>query len=583
MISTTPRHGWSRVLLAITIVGGVGSAAIGVAGPPDTPKTKSTKDTARSGSSVDSMIAQAWQTAKIKPSKPASDEEFLRRAYLDLLGRIPNVEEATAFLENKERGDKRVKLVNYLLEHPDFAKNFGNEWSIILIGRKPQGRDVDKAGLSSWLRKQVTANRPWNEMAYELITARGSNKENGAVNFPMTHMAEGAVNLTSLTTRVFLGQQIQCTQCHDHPSNSWKQSDFWGINAFFKGMRSERVMKTDATGAEVYDYTIVSDEPTNASSRFEKRNAVVGIAFPTYLDGTKLNSMVETGGGGGSDSGAGDLGRMLVERNQKLAHTGSKAASQSDVVRRDALGKFITEKDQKQLAKAFVNRAWGHFLGRGFVHPVDDFGDHNLPSHPQLLDKLADEFVASKFDIKNLYRTIMASHAYQLSSVTTKENEKDETLFSHMMLKPMTPEQLFDSLITATSAHKAAGGDFDKVRNRWLGQFVVTFANDEEGESVGFQGTIPQALMMMNGELMAQATGGKAGSFLADTVDRSRATRSPARFVVTRLYLAALGRYPSANELQTASAFLGTNADSIQVVEDLFWSLLNCNEFVLNH
>ena len=272
----------------------------------------------------------------------------------------------------------------------------------------------------------------------------------------------------------------------------------------------------------------------------------MGIAFPTYLDGTKISQ-------------------------------------NADVDRREALGKFIAEKDKKQLAKAFVNRVWGRLFGRGIVNPVDDFGDHNKPTHPELLDKLADEFIAAKFDVKFLYRTLMNTRAYQLTSQSLKENEKDETLFSHLAMKPMTPEQLFDSLITATSAHKTEKGNFDGVRNEWLKQFVVTFANDEEGESSNFQGTIPQALMMMNGDLMAKATGGKPGSFLADTLDRSRRSRKPALFIVSNLYFAALGRAPTANELRNASAFLGTNPDSIQVLEDLFWSLLNCNEFVLNH
>ena len=159
-------------------------------------------------------------------------------------------------------------------------------------------------------------------MAYELVTAKGNNRENGAVNFPLAHLEDGAVNLTSITTRVFLGQQIQCTQCHDHPSNNWKQSDFWGINAFFKGIRTERVMRTDNVGAEVYDHTELSDEPSGAYSRFEKRNAVVGIAFPTYLDGSKISQ-------------------------------------NADVDRREALGKLLAEKDKAQLARAFVNRVWG--------------------------------------------------------------------------------------------------------------------------------------------------------------------------------------------------------------------------------
>lgn len=580
MMSKAPQRLRFRGSIGAVVVAGFVLTIASLGAGPDASKSK--KNAASNATKIDSALNDAWKSAKVKPSRPATDEEFLRRAYIDLLGRIPNVQEATAFLENKEKGNKRAKLVNYLLEHPDFAKNFGTEWGIILIGRKPQGRDVDKAGLTGWLRQQITANRPWNEVASDLITARGSSKENGNVNYPMAHMQEGAVNLTSITTRVFLGQQIQCTQCHDHPSNNWKQADFWSINAFFKGMKAERVMKADATGAEVYDYTELRDEPTNAHARYEKRNAVIEIAYPTYLDGTKVGS--QTMGDGGASSETTDFGRMLVEGNRKLAASvGTPKSANSGVDLRESLAKFITDKDKKQLAKAFANRAWGHFMGRGVVSPVDDFGDHNPPSNPALLDALAEEFLASQFDIKAMYRTIMASQAYQLSSVTTKDNEKDETLFSHMGLKPMTPEQLFDSLITATSAHKAAGKDFDAVRNRWLNQFVVTFANDEEGESSNFQGTIPQALMMMNGDLIATATGGKSGSFLADTVERSRVKGAGALFVVNRLYLAALSRYPSSSEVAKASAFLSANPDSIQVVEDLFWSLLNCNEFVLNH
>src|SRR5262249_51644330 len=160
--------------------------------------------------------------------------------------------------------------------------------------------------------------------------------------------------------------------------------------------------RTDATGAEVLDHLELSDEPTDAYVSFEKRNAYMEIAFPTFLDGRKISQG-------------------------------------PDVDRREALGKFITEPDNLQFARAFVNRMWGHFRGRGFVNPVDDFGAHNPPSHPELLDRLAAEFIASGYDIKALIRWITASRAYNLTSVMTRENEKDETLFSHMAMKPMTP------------------------------------------------------------------------------------------------------------------------------------------------
>jgi hypothetical protein len=306
------------------------------------------------------------------------------------------------------------------------------------------------------------------------------------------------------------------------------------------------VMRTDNVGAEVYDHTEVSDQPTGAYSKFEKRNAVVGIAFPTYLDGTKISQ-------------------------------------NADVDRREALGKFIAEKDRKQLARAFVNRTWGHLFGRGIVHPVDDFGDHNPPTNPELLDRLADDFIAAKFDIKWLYRTLMNTRAYQLTSQTIKDNEKDETLFSHMALKPMTPEQLFDSLLTATSAHKA-GGDSNATgkRDQWLRQFIFAFANDEGEEGSSFQGTIPQALMMMNGPLMRDATEGKPGSFLEGLRVAALRKPSPPTFMANELYLAALSRFPTRAEMKGVGEFIENYPDTLGVLQDLFWALLNSNEFVLN-
>jgi hypothetical protein len=496
---------------------------------------------------IDDFIQEAWKTAKVKPSGIATEPEFMRRAYLDIVGRTPNVKEALDYLEAKESG-KRIKLVENLLASPDYAKNMGTIWSNALIGRKMQERRVNRRELGAWLRRNFAENRPWNEMAFDLITAHGSNKDNGAVNYTLAHMEFDKVPLTSITTRVFLGEQIQCTQCHNHPTNDWKQQDFWGINAFFKGVRAHDVRKTDATGAQVDDHTELVDEPSDAYSSFEQRNGLVGIAFPTFLDGRKI----EQG---------------------------------TSVNRRDALGKFITASDDNQLAKAFVNRMWGHFFGRGMVHPVDDFGAHNPPSHPELLDQLAADFRESGYDIKKLIRVITSSQAYNLSSVTIKENEKDDTLFSHMALKPMTPEQLFDSLLTATAAHKAGAADGSEAkRDAWLRQFIVTFANDEEGESNNFQGTIPQALMMMNGDLMANATGGKSGSFLANVLQASqRGSINPYNYVVNRLYIAALGRLPNKHEMTRDHDYLASSPDTIQIMEDIFWSLLNSNEFVLNH
>ncbi len=446
--------------------------------------------------------------------------------------------------------DKREKLVTYLLDHPDFAKNFATQWSILLIGRGNQGRMVDRSALTNWLRKQFMSDRPWNEVVHDLVSSSGSNKENGAVNFVLAHLEFDAVPLTSRTTRLFLGQQIQCTQCHDHPSNDWKQGDFWGINAFFKGMKTEEVRKADATGLEAIDHTELRDEPTEDFVKFDRRNGLVGVAFPRFLDGRKISQG-------------------------------------SDVIRRAELGKLIADTNNPMLGKAFVNRLWAHFLGRGFVNPIDDFGSHNPPSHPELLEKLAEEFKSSGYNVKHLCRLIMASHAYQLSSMSsrTKGGDKDDGLFSQMQLKPMTPEQLFDSLLTATMAHRAGSGDEGHVRrDAWMRQFLFAFANDEAEESTSFQGTIPQALMMMNGDLMNTALSGKPGSFLAEVIEQaSHQGRAPDAYMVNSIYLAALSRPATAKELSLARQYLAAYPDSLQVLQDLFWALLNSNEFVLNH
>ncbi len=195
------------------------------------------------------MIREGWASGNVKASPLARDDEFMRRAYLDVLGRTPNIAEAKAFLTAKDAG-KRAKLVEYLLAHPDYEKNFATIWKVILIGRTNQGQNIDEKSLRDWLRRKFADNRPWNEIAYELITAGGNNKTNGAANFVMSHLEMGAVPLTSVTTRVFLGQQIQCTQCHDHPSNDWKQADFWGINAFLKGIKTEQVRVENAEWSE---------------------------------------------------------------------------------------------------------------------------------------------------------------------------------------------------------------------------------------------------------------------------------------------------------------------------------------------
>ncbi len=496
---------------------------------------------------LDPLLKAAWQEAGLKPAAVARDEEFLRRVYIDVLGRIPNVAEAREFLAAKGT-DKRARLVDHLLDHVDYPKNFATEWTNLLVGRGRQERNVDRDALTSWLRKQFAANRPWNEVVYDLVTASGSNKENGAVNYTIAHLETEAVPLTSRTTRLFLGRQLQCVQCHDHPQNDWKQADFWGVNAFFRGLKVEEKRAADAAGLERVDHVELTDVPTSAFARFDRRNGMMGVAFPRFIDGRKLDKPDAS-------------------------------------VRRVELGKLIVDPDSDMLAQAMVNRTWARFLGRGFVNPVDDIGTHNPAVLEDVFTKLTEEFRTSGYDVKQLVRTITSSAAYQTSSIRpASKTRPEDDLFSVMALRPMSPEQLFDSLLTATAAHRPGSGRDDARRDAWMRQFLFTFGNDEGDEATSFQGTIPQSLMMMNGELMRDALSGKPGSFLADAIEQSgRSRRSPAPFLVDQLYMAALSRHPSNAEATAAVRHLESYPDAMPFLQDLFWALLNSNEFILIH
>jgi hypothetical protein len=259
--------------------------------------------------------------------------------------------------------------------------------------------------------------------------------------------------------------------------------------------------------------------------------------------------------------------------------------------RREELAKIITSGKQSQLADAAVNRMWGHFFGYGFTKPVDDMGPHNPASHPAVLQRMGQELMKANYDLRQLIRWICNSEAYNLGSRYNPKNSKtkqdnpaagDMPLFSHMYLKSMTAEQLYDSLIVATNAHKSGSGSWEKAevtRQRWMQQFVQAFGTDENDEATTFDGTIPQALMMMNGELIQSALSDAKGTLLYDVLNDKG---SPAE-KVKRLYLATLSRPPSSREIQTANRITAHAANALEAFQDLYWALLNSNEFIINH
>lgn len=503
---------------------------------------------------VDSMIQQGYEDNEITPSPQATDEEFLRRVYLDVIGRIPTMQEAEVYLKDESPRKKGI-LIDELLESPDYVRHFTATWTNHSIGRG-QPRRVSRKGMTKFYREAFARNRPWDEVVIDLVTAEGHFEENGAVNYTLAQMQmpDEAVQLTAKTAKLFLGMQVQCTQCHNHPFNNWQQAQFWEFNSFFRQVQKRDHRKFDeATGRQVDDYSEVLTRDFEGPVYFEKRSGLMQVAYPIY---------------------------------------NGDAIEPDAFDRRKEFGKLLVKADSGEtpmIAKAFVNRTWGQFFGYGFTRPVDDMGPHNPSSHPEVLERLSADFVKADYDVKQLLKWITNTNAYSLTSQFGDDNDIDDPsagempLFSHMYMKSMQAEQLYDSLIVASSAHKAGRGGWEAQegqRRKWMGQFFVAFDTDENDEATTFNGTIPQALMMMNSELMQKAVNADRGSFLYETM----MSTEPDSKKIQKLYMASLTRVPSRGEMRNAGKLISRyGANRAAAYQDLFWALLNSNEFIFNH
>jgi hypothetical protein len=517
---------------------------------------------------INASIEQQWRDYEIKPAPDVDDATWCRRVYLDLIGRIPSLQEVTEFVQDRA-SDKRQQLVEKLLEDDRYAEEYAGHWatvwSNILIGRSG-GQDrnslVNRDGMMKYLRDAFAANKPYDKMVYELVTAEGTTKPgmpgfNGATNFLIDKVNEDdGVLATSATSRIFLGLQVQCTQCHNHPFNQWKQQRFWDFNAFFRQSRALRRFVSgtnDVDHAELanQDYAGQAGNPSDALSFYELRNCLVKASYPVFIDDTAI----------------GVSGYL------------------SEVNRREELGRLMV--NSEYLDKMMVNRMWAHFLGYGFTKPVDDLGPHNAPSHPDLLEYLAAEVRKNSHDTKQLMRWIVLSKPYQLSARHTATNEVDDPSigetpkFSHFYLRQMSAEQLYQSLVTASGA--TAAGSYERQeqqRRQWLQQFVVAFGTDEGDEATTFNGSIPQALMLFNGELTTQAISDRDGGFLKRVVSENKTPRDR----VTHLFMTGLARRPTRDEANIASKLLvARGGNEVAMLQDMWWAIINSNEFIMQH
>ena len=509
---------------------------------------------------LDRHIDAVLKREGLEPSRQTNDTEFLRRIYLDMTGKIPTPEEVLDFVDDGSP-NKRAKKIDELIGSKESVDYWTLLWVNWLIGRRGDGDD-QRIGLNSWVREALETNMPYNQFVKELVAADGETKDNAAGNYVLRY-ERSPVFLTSHTSRLFLGLPMQCAECHDHKTEAWLQEDFYSIAAFFTGIESEE--KEEFQGMDMIgnpkmmQNILIKNTPKQDRSIYVE--SMKESVPPRFLDGADYK---------------GELTK-----------------------KREALAEWMTAKTNPYFSKAIVNRIWKHFMGRAFVEPIDGFGEEYPPTNPELLAWLAEDFVIHGYDLQHLMRIILNSKTYQRSSETNKRNEDDEIYYSHAYMKPLSAEQFFYSMLQATGFERlqqvkmeginrqgedreGMRRDIEQKKRDHLNKFLFLLDNGEMEEIEAFNGTVPQALMMINGPLVNNSANYKErGSFINYVLGNWRDTVDRVQFI----YLTVLSRKPTGKEQTYFQRYLDRSLyrDKDLAYEDLYWVLLNSAEFSLNH
>lgn len=506
---------------------------------------------------VDEHIFAKLRQMRMNPSQLCTDDVFLRRAFLDLLGILPSAQEALEFVSDA-RSDKRERLIDELLKRSEFADFWALKWSDLL---RNEERTLDQKGVENfhhWIRQSIQNGKPLDTFVRELISATGSTYGIPASNFYRAN--RDPIERSEAVAQVFLGTRLRCAQCHNHPFDRWTQDDYYSWAAVFSRIGYKILENRRQDSNDSHEFK--GEQIVFVSRKGSVKNPRTGEpAVPRFL-------------------GAGNS-RVEIDR----AGLGELAA-------------WITSGDNPFFARTQVNRIWFHFMGRGIVDPIDDFRATNPATHPGLIEALADDFVAHDFDLRWIIRTIMNSRTYQLSSVPNEENGDDETNYSRAWVRRLGAEQLFDGQSavlgvaakfqgypTGMRAGQLPGARPEKVRGRRgaaesADQFLELFGKPprlltSECERSD-ETTMSQAFQMISGPTVNDLLTVPDNS-LAKLIENGE----PHRRIIEELYWSALTRAPTMPELERSEAYLGNSANLRQALEDIAWGLLNAKEFLL--
>jgi hypothetical protein len=510
---------------------------------------------ARRNNFIDDHVFTKLAALRIEPSDRCGDEAFLRRAFLDTIGVLPTPAEVRAFLADPV-ADKRARLIDHLLSRPEFIDYWSLDLADLFQNRKEADHDVRGTkgvrAFHEWLRRQVAANRPWDELARDVLTAKGPVTENPAVGYFIVTVGEArpahTSSVVSSVAQTFLGTRIGCAQCHNHPLEKYTQDDYYHFAGFFSRINLQR--KDPQEGPTVLQ---VSAADPNENKR------PVGVVQPR-------------------------TGQFL--RPQALDRSPADIKPGEDP--RARLAAWMTDPGNEAFSGAMVNRLWAHFFGVGLVEPVDDLRASNPPSNPDLWKALVREFVSHKFDRKHVIRLILNSRAYQLSAASRPSNVRDRRFYSHYYARRLPAEVLLDAIARSTGRPDQFPGYPVGLRAVQVADpgvqsyFLALFGRPERITACACERTgdvtMPQLLHLENGHTVhdkIRAPQGRLARLL-------RAKKSDAE-IIEELFLATLCRRPAPAEVDAVRRELGAGEDRPQVLQDLFWALLNSKDFAFNH
>jgi len=522
---------------------------------------------------IDAMIETQQRTASVTPAPLVSDVGFLRRVSLDLRGSPPTPEELRAFLAD-EAPDKRGRLIRAFLADSGYASHWADIWRRALVGKAGTSRRFVAPIFGQWMQSELAANRPYDQLVRTMLTAEGSINEQPETAYLLRYEGK-PFEAASASARQFMGVQIQCAQCHDHPYTGATQRDFLGMAGYFGRM-----------AMQVKRNRMAKDK--------KKRRTFSIVERPRGL--LKVNANLEP-------VKPKDWGRSISP--SFIVESGSADLKKDGY--RGTYAQLLTSPKNPLFSRMAVNRLWAMMFGRGLIEPMEDL-QNGEGIHPELLDELADKFVAAGHDLKWLLESIARSRAYQRDSrlpagqldpaaVAKKTMEAGDAEarelaaqaaaaerlhFARAELRPLAPEQIFRSVLTATGLEKLAllrkRPQFARRKRFILRQFVLTFDTEIEGNVEEFSGTIPQSLLMMNGKFVNKALELRAGAVARIMREESEANRR-----ISRLFICVLARSPSKAELASYRAFIKSAGNDRKAYEDLAWVLMNSTEFLFNH